>query len=531
MNTFLSLANELLNNRYKVQRELGRNAGRRTFLAHDLQTQELRVIKLLIFNDNFHWDDLKLFEREVETLKSLSHSSIPQYIDYFSVDTPNLKGFALVQTYINAQSLQEYLMAGRTFSETEVKQLAKSLLLVLDYLHSHEPPVIHRDIKPSNILLTNRSAHHIGDVYLVDFGSVQTANAQDGTMTIVGTYGYMAPEQFAGRVSFASDLYSLGATLIHLVTGIEPVDLQFVDLQIQFEHAANISSTFRDWLKLMTHPSLSKRFNSVQSALNALLTGELTIKKPPLSNINLKKAPSHIDITIPYIQHSSTRKAYLQVINNLKKDYQPTWGSKVFDIITLRRFWSWLIFASFTLLAILLIVGIPISVFWSFLFFVPEFIRFHLLFVCAGAITLYLLSPKSAFDIKSFYQTVAPDEKAISQDNIKHINALKININDEIVIIRLLYTSIFQTKESYTILKQPRQNISEIIFEKKSYKIVETGTDSNGNKSTEQREVPPSLYLLVGNKRFGLHYKLTAPEIYWLAEELSYFLDIPITWE
>ncbi|BAZ15966.1 serine/threonine protein kinase [Calothrix sp. NIES-4071] len=524
------LSNELLNNRYKIKRELGRNAGRRTFLAQDLQTQELLVIKLLIFNENFRWDDLKLFEREVETLKSLSHPSIPQYIDYFSVDTPNLKAFAHTQTYINAQSLQEYLVGGRTFSETEVKQLAKSLLSVLDYLHSHQPPVIHRDIKPSNILLADRSAHHIGSVYLVDFGSVQTRSAQDGTMTIVGTYGYMAPEQFVGRVSFASDLYSLGATLIHLVTGVEPVDLQFVDLQIQFEEAANISSTFKDWLKLMTHPSLKKRFDSVQSALTGL-TGELTIKKPPLSNIILTKAASHIDITIPYRQYSSTRKAYLQVINNLKKDYQPTWASKIFDIITLRGLWSWLILISCSLLVLLPVIGIPISLLWAFLFVFPEFIRNSLLFVSVGAIVIRLLSPKTSSNIKSFYQALIPDEKPILHQDLKHLDALNVNINQESITIRFTYTSIFQSKETYTILKKPTQSISKIIFEKKSYKLVETGTDDHGNKTTEQKEVPPSLYLWVANKRYGLNYKLTTPELYWLAEELSYFLDIPINWE
>jgi serine/threonine protein kinase len=214
---------EILGERYEVQQLLGKKAGRRTLLARDLQTQELVVIKLLSFGDDFEWDSLKLFEREAETLKSLSHPLIPQYLNYFEVSLPTIKGFALVQTYIRAKTLEQYLQSGRTFTEAEVKQIAKALLEILIYLHELHPPVIHRDIKPSNILLGERSGNSVGQVYLVDFGSVQTVLAtENGTRTVVGTYGYMPPEQFGGRTVAASDLYSLGATLIYLMTGKSP---------------------------------------------------------------------------------------------------------------------------------------------------------------------------------------------------------------------------------------------------------------------------------------------------------------------
>jgi eukaryotic-like serine/threonine-protein kinase len=95
--------------------------------------QQRLVVKLLSFSSDFNWEDLKLFEREVETLKSLSHPAIPQYLDSFEIDTPSRKGFALVQTYIEAKSLQEYLSDGRTFSESEVKQLAAALLALFHH--------------------------------------------------------------------------------------------------------------------------------------------------------------------------------------------------------------------------------------------------------------------------------------------------------------------------------------------------------------------------------------------------------------
>ncbi len=204
----------ILNERYQVQNLLREKAGRKTLLALDLTTEKLVIIKLLVFNNQFVWDDLKLFEREAQTLQLLSHSAIPQYLDYFEFDLPDLKGFALVQTYLDAPSLQESFEHGRRFNEDELKEIARKLLDILTYLHEHNPPVIHRDIKPSNILLTNRSGNSVGNIYLVDFGSVQNVLANDdGTITIVGTYGYMPIEQFSGQTIRASDLYSLGATL------------------------------------------------------------------------------------------------------------------------------------------------------------------------------------------------------------------------------------------------------------------------------------------------------------------------------
>ncbi|MEG4034514.1 serine/threonine-protein kinase [Microcoleus sp. S36b_A4] len=265
------LSKEILADRYQCDRRLGKQAGRQTLLARDLKTQQQVVVKLLSFSSDFNWEDLKLFQREVETLKSLSHPAIPRYLDSFEIDTPKRKGFALVQTYIEAKSLQEYLSDGRTFSEREVKQLATALLDILAYLHQRQPPVIHRDIKPSNILLKNRSGNSVGEVYLVDFGAVQTLATQQGkTVTVVGTYGYMPPEQFGGRAVPASDLYSLGATLIALITKQHPADLPQQDLQIEFEQLTKLSPGFTNWLKWMTHPTLECRPASVQIAKEVL---------------------------------------------------------------------------------------------------------------------------------------------------------------------------------------------------------------------------------------------------------------------
>lgn len=299
------MIDKILQGRYKIQQQLRKNAGRQTWLAQDLTTQELVVIKLLTFGNDFEWQDLKLFTREAQILQELSHPAIPRYLDYFELNLPELKGFALVQTYIPARSLEEHLQAGRSFTEAEVQQIAKALLEVLIYLHERLPPVIHRDLKASNVLLGDRSGEYVGQIYLVDFGSVKTPLVQqDGSITVVGTYGYMPPEQFGGRAVPASDLYGLGATLIHLVTGSHPADLLQDDLKIQFEQLVNISPAFLDWLKWLTEPSSKERPTSAREALEALdiLSQRhfpLVVVQPEDSKIQYIKQQERLEITIP----------------------------------------------------------------------------------------------------------------------------------------------------------------------------------------------------------------------------------------
>ncbi|MDY7023488.1 MAG: serine/threonine-protein kinase [Cyanobacteriota bacterium] len=295
---------EILHDRYRIQSVLSHQIGRRTFLANDLQTGLLVVIKLLLFSPDLTWEHLKLFEREAEVLKSLNHPAIPQYLDYFDVESELGKGFALVQTYIEAKSLLDWIQSGRTFSEADLKVIAKELLKILDYLHSRQPPIIHRDIKPSNILLADRSGHSIGQVYLIDLGSVQTA-IHSGTQTIVGTYGYMPFEQFGGQTTPASDLYALGATLIYLTTGQHPEQLPQQQMRIQFEEQVNLSPYLINWLKSMTEPSLDLRLKSANLALEALETSNLpknqltVISKPNESRIQVTKTREMLEILVP----------------------------------------------------------------------------------------------------------------------------------------------------------------------------------------------------------------------------------------
>jgi serine/threonine protein kinase len=295
--------NTILVNRYQIREQLSQKNGRRTFLAQDLQSQDLVIIKVLRFDADFEWDDHKLFEREATTLQHLDRPAIPKYLDYFDLDEPGSRGFALVQTYIDAPSLATVVETGRKFSEAEVVEFADRILTILTYLHEQLPPVIHRDIKPSNILLGNRSGNSIGDVYLVDFGSVQTAASKDGgTITIVGSYGYMPLEQFGGQTTPASDLYSLGMTIIYLLTGTHPAELVTVKGQVNF--TAEISNQFRRWLEKMTQPHLDERFNSAKLAQIALTSEDDSYAnfahlKPANTKVQLYRDREKIEIRFP----------------------------------------------------------------------------------------------------------------------------------------------------------------------------------------------------------------------------------------
>lgn len=289
---------QILHNRYQLKEKLGESAGRQTWLARDLSAQADVVVKLLTFSDQMQWENLRLFEREAQVLKHLNHPRIPEYRNYFCIDD-QLFYFGLVQEYIPGTSLKQLLAQGKVFAEPEVRKIAANILKILIYLHGLSPPVLHRDIKPSNLLLGKDSR-----IYLVDFGAVQDRAAKEGaTFTVVGTYGYAPLEQFGGRATPASDLYALGATLIHLLTGVSPADLPQKDSRLQFAHLVRLNPGFARWLEQLTQPNLERRFSSAQQALAALKANQNAIKvaspRLPESCIWLKKTPGRLQVKLP----------------------------------------------------------------------------------------------------------------------------------------------------------------------------------------------------------------------------------------
>lgn len=277
-------AEQILQGRYQLSQKLSNNPSRQTWLAFDLAAEPKQpvIVKLLPFSPQTQWDDLKLFEREAQVLKHLNHPRIPKYRDYFSVEKEEgggLPWFGLVQDYIQGLSLQQLFKSRKRFSEAEAKEIATQLLNILIYLHELSPPVLHRDIKPSNIIWAED-----GQVYLVDFGAVQEkAKAEGVTFTVVGTGGYAPPEQLWGRAVSASDLYALGATLIHLLTGTSPANLPQQGMRLQFQDKVTLTPSFAHWIEKLTDPAPERRFSQARQALMALQAasrrGEGTVQK------------------------------------------------------------------------------------------------------------------------------------------------------------------------------------------------------------------------------------------------------------
>ncbi|NJR14251.1 MAG: serine/threonine protein kinase [Calothrix sp. CSU_2_0] len=306
-------------NRYKLEKKLGQDSSRQTWLATSLDSQasqtEKVVLKLLTLSPQIQWDEQKLFEREAQVLKNLNHPRIPQYRDYFVIE--NLPGskfawFVLVQNYIPGISLQEALNQGQRFSESQVEKIAVEILSILVYLHELNPPLLHRDIKPSNLILGTDER-----VYLVDFGAVQDKAVTEGvTFTVVGTYGYVPMEQFAGRAEPASDLYALGATLIHLLTGTSPADLPYENSRIKFTNLVSIDLGLVNWISKLTEPNIRDRIPTAREAITALenkhnLSSPITNRKPTGSKIKLQKSANCLEIKLPRRGGKSLRAFYL----------------------------------------------------------------------------------------------------------------------------------------------------------------------------------------------------------------------------
>jgi serine/threonine protein kinase len=256
---------------YQIRGILGEGGSGITYRAKIVGTDRLVALKELSLQQMTDWKALELFEREAQVLAKLDHPAIPKYIDYFAIDTPQNRSFYIVQELAPGKTLAAWLKTGWRCKEAEVKNIAAQLLEILIYLQGLYPPVVHRDLKPSNILRTAE-----GKISLVDFGAVQQTyhNTFMRGSTVVGTFGYMAPEQFRGQALPATDLYGLGATILSLLTNRSPAELAAEELKINFRSQIQVSDGFADWLEKMLEPDIANRFTSATAALTEL-------KKPP----------------------------------------------------------------------------------------------------------------------------------------------------------------------------------------------------------------------------------------------------------
>jgi serine/threonine protein kinase len=209
----------LLQNRYLVRKQIGQGGMGAVYMATDQRFGSSVALKETFFDEpNLR----KAFEREARLLNHLRHPALPRVSDHFVEED----GQFLVMEFIPGADLSEILKEKKApFPLASILDWADQLLDALDYLHTHEPPVIHRDIKPQNLKLTARGA-----IVLLDFGLAKGTPLQASRVTATGSlfgysFNYAPLEQMqSAGTDPRSDLYSLGATLYHLMTNVTPPD-------------------------------------------------------------------------------------------------------------------------------------------------------------------------------------------------------------------------------------------------------------------------------------------------------------------
>ena len=288
---------------YTILNKLGQGGSSITYAAIDKETGDRVAIKALSLTGLEDWKKIELFEREAKILQQLDRPDIPKYIDYFQIESDNNLDFYIVQELAPGQSLADLISKGWLPDENTVKNIAERVLEILVYLQQLTPPVIHRDIKPQNIIYQPDT----GKLFLVDFGAVRDAYHHTimGS-TVVGTYGYMAPEQFRGGAVLSTDLYGLGCTLLFLLTSTSSIDLPQKKLKIDFRKIVKVERNFANWIDKLIEPNTRLRFPKAEAALLVLQAKKplsdyekKLIVKPKYSSIKIYETDEKLIIDIP----------------------------------------------------------------------------------------------------------------------------------------------------------------------------------------------------------------------------------------
>jgi serine/threonine protein kinase, bacterial len=219
----------LINGRYQILHPLQEGGFGHTFLAEDTQLPSrrrcvIKQLKPIQNNPEFYKLIQDRFQREAAIQETLGEvcQQIPSLYAYFLENDH----FYLVEEWVDGDTLRQKVTANGRFPEAAVREILTQLLAVIEIVHQYQ--IIHRDIKPDNIIIRKRD----GKPVLIDFGAVKESMAtiinskgQTARSIVIGTAGYMAPEQSAGRPVYGSDLYSLGLTGVYLLTGKTPSEL------------------------------------------------------------------------------------------------------------------------------------------------------------------------------------------------------------------------------------------------------------------------------------------------------------------
>ena len=263
--------NHILIERYRIEELIKSGGMGAVYKGHDLRLHKIVAIKELIklsMSTKERHEDIKRFEREASILANLHHKYLPRVIDYFTVENK----YYLVMDFVEGQDLNTILCTdgNPALPEDKVITWVIQICEVMDYLHNQSPPIIYRDLKPSNIMVYNAD----NTIKLVDFGIARSIDPEYYTSnTIIGTLGYAPLEQYQGKSEIRSDIYALGATMHHLLTGQKPIPFDFKAIK---EINNEISERTNNIVMKALSTKPEDRFSSIKE-FNDALTGRIDI--------------------------------------------------------------------------------------------------------------------------------------------------------------------------------------------------------------------------------------------------------------
>ena len=254
----------LVDGKYKILNKIGQGGMSVVYLAMNERANKQWAIK------EVRKDGVQNFEvvkqgliAETEMLKKLSHPNLPSIIDVIDGDGT----FLIVMDYIEGRHLESVVKEYGAQRQEDVIEWAKQLCDVLSYLHSRKPPIIYRDMKPSNVMLKPD-----GKVMLIDFGTAREFKENSvADTTCLGTQGYAAPEQYGGhgQTDTRTDIYCLGATLYHLLTGHNPSEPPYEMYPIRYWNP-ELSSGLEEIILKCTQKNPDDRYQNCGELLYAL---------------------------------------------------------------------------------------------------------------------------------------------------------------------------------------------------------------------------------------------------------------------
>lgn len=256
----------LLDGKYKILNKIGQGGMSIVYLAMNEKANKQWAVKEMRKEKNRNYEVMKQsLITETNLLKELKHPYLPSIADIIENDDTII----IVMDYIEGRPLSDILLEEGTIEEDKVVDYAIQLCDVLDYLHSQNPPIIYRDLKPANIMLKPD-----GKITLIDFGTARKYNYDSvSDTTCLGTIGYAAPEQFAGetlrQTDARTDIYNLGATMYHLLTGVNPSEPPYELYPIR-RWDERLSNGLEKIILRATRKDPEKRFNDCKEMSYAL---------------------------------------------------------------------------------------------------------------------------------------------------------------------------------------------------------------------------------------------------------------------